>query len=185
MAAVDFHAHEARFCFLIVGPEGAGKATLLRRLHDSLSPHERGEIVTARTGPVEVLSFDFAPSELLPAAEYKARATLATVPGKPPASVVLARLFEELDGLLFVADCRRSQLAANVAALRDLGSARSLRDVPVAFFYNKRDAADGVPVAELDERLNPARAPQHDGSASEGKGIDGILATLIRGAFLV
>lgn len=183
MPAIDYSTQEVRLRYVLIGPRGAGKATTLRRLHAGLLPYERTDIVVTPAEPGEVLSFEFVPGDLLPLAEYRPRATVATVSGADPGGPVWARTCAEADALLFVADSRRPQLAENVAALRQFAAVRGLREVPLVFFYNQRDHAEITSLAELEARLNPLHAPHRAGNATTGEGLEGLLADLTRVTF--
>jgi mutual gliding-motility protein MglA len=180
MPELDYAAKEARLRFAIVGPPGAGRTSTLRRLHADLPLLERTEISDVALKSGRLLSFDFAPGELLPLAEYRARATLLTFTAPLAEVAAYTRVCADLDALVFVADSRRSKSDTNLATLRHLGALRFLADVPVVFFYNQRDGADALPVADLEAQLNPLRAPHRAGVATTGEGMDGLLAELVR-----
>jgi hypothetical protein len=182
MPVIDYATREARLRFGIAGPAGAGKLTLLRAIHAKLLPHERSEITSAPAGGHTLWSFDYVPEELMPLGEYRARASLLALSDAAVTAQQFGRFFADLDGLLFVADSGAATLPSNVAALAELCGARGLADVPILFFYNKRDLADALPVSEMERRLNTAGAPFQAGSALRGEGIESILGKLARAA---
>jgi hypothetical protein len=183
MPTLDSQAREVGLRFAIVGPVGSGRRAILKQLHATFPPSERTEITEANLGNHQLLSFDFAPGELLPAAEFKARATLLVFSGPLSLTAVCARVFADLDALVFVADGDPKRQPDNVASLRDLGRFKFLNDVPVILFYNKRDRPDATSVAELEASINSARAPHRSGSAASGEGMDGLLSDLVRACF--
>jgi hypothetical protein len=180
MPTIDYSTREVGLRFAIVGALGSGRRTVLQKLHATLPPSERTEITDHPFGQDRLMSFDFAPGELLPTAEYRARATLFVFTGAPLNDPVCGRALADVDALLFVADSRRARLEENLDALRQLGTFRFLHEVPVVFFYNHRDAAETVAIGELEAFLNPLHAPHRAGAATTGAGLDGTLAELTR-----
>ena len=180
MPTIDYKAREVGLRFAIVGPVGSGRRSVLRKLHAQLPPSERTEIAVIPFGTDRLMSFDFAPGDLLPTAEYRARATMVVFTGALSQTAACARAFADVDALLFVADSRRAKTEENVAALRQLGAFRFLHEVPVVFFYNHRDAADTLSIGELEECLNPLHAPHRAGTATMGAGLEGALTDLTR-----
>ena len=179
MPTIDYNAKEVGLRFAIVGFPGSGRRSVLQKLHAQLPAVERTDIISVPFGADELISFDFAPGELLPTAEYRARATIAVFTGAltQPAC---ARVLADVDALLFVVDSRRARLEENIDALRRLAAFQFLHEVPVVFFYNHRDAAETMPIGELESCLNPLHAPYRAGTAVTGAGLDGTLAELTR-----
>src|SRR5687768_12954191 len=124
MPAIDYTQREVRLHYAIAGPPGAGRTTTFHRLHANLPPSERADILELPLGSDRLLSFDFVPGELLPLADYRARATLSCFTGPLTEITVCARAFADLDAVLFVADSRRGLMSENFAALTRLGALR-------------------------------------------------------------
>lgn len=183
MPTIDCQTREVGLRFAIVGAIGSGKRTILRRLRESLPASERAELMQSAVGKDEVISFDFAPGDLLPLAEYRARGTILVFTGALGHTAACVRAFGDLDALLLVVDSRRERFAANLEALRSLRACRSLREVPAIIFYNFRDSADALPIERLQEGFNPAEAPHHAGIAVTGEGLHDVLPSLTRATF--
>ena len=185
MPTIDYSTREVGLKFAIVGAVGSGRREVLRKLHEALPPSERADITEHAVAQDRLISFDFAPSELLPTAEYRARATLFVFTGALSNVAACGRAFADVDALLFVADSRRARMQENLDALRQLGAFRYLHEAPVVFFFNHRDAAETVSIGELEETLNPLHAPHRAGTATTGAGLDGVLAELTRATLSV
>ena len=185
MPTIDYSTREVGLKFAIVGAVGSGRRAVLQKLHETLPPSERAEIADLPFGQDRLMSFDFAPGDLLPTAEYRARATLFVFTGALSNIAASGRVLADVDALLFVADSRRTRMAENMDALRRLGAFRFLHDVPVVFFYNHRDAAETASIGEMEDYLNPLHAPHRAGAAPAGAGLEGILAELTRATLSV
>jgi hypothetical protein len=179
MPTIDYNAKEVGLRFAVVGAAGSGRRSVLQKLCAQLPAAERTDITAEAFGGDQLLSFDFAPGELLPTAEYRARATIFVFTGAL-IHAARARALADVDALLFVADSRRANMEGNFSALRRLGTFRFLHEVPVVFFYNHRDAAETMSIGELESCLNPLHAPHRAGTALTGAGLEGTLAELTR-----
>jgi signal recognition particle receptor subunit beta len=83
-----------------------------------------------------------------------------------------------VDGVVFVADSQRRQMAENVESFQDLHAnlaelGLDPRSVPVVMQYNKRDLpeAELIPVAELERVLNFRDVPSFSSVAVNGTGV--------------
>jgi tRNA U34 5-carboxymethylaminomethyl modifying GTPase MnmE/TrmE len=182
MPTIDYNAREVGLRFMVVGTPGSGKRSLLRRLHASLSSGGAAGISDVPLGTASLLSFSFVPAEVLPIAEYRARATLAVYTGALSDVAASARALADTDALLFVADTRRGRIVETLSALRCLAAFRFLHEVPVFFFYNQWDAGEVASTQELEARMNPLHAPHCVGSAKTGEGIESLLVELTQAA---
>ncbi|HYO60260.1 MAG TPA: gliding-motility protein MglA [Archangium sp.] len=91
-----------------------------------------------------------------------------------------------VDGVIFVADSQRQRAEANLSSLEELesnlaaGGSDSAK-VARAYSYNKRDLPDALPVAELEEKLNPQRKyPSFETIASQGVGVFDPLKAVVK-----
>lgn len=178
MSVVDYAAREVRFRFIVMGLPGAGKATVLRCIHGSVEPSLRGEFSERPTACGQLVRFDFSPIEILPSADHRARAEFVTLSGRFAESVHWARLLDETDVLLFVADSQPSKMDENRALLCEIAAQPSLAEVPVVFLYNKRDVPDAASVAEMERLLNPLGAPAFESVANKGESLAPALSAL-------
>src|SRR5262249_58170543 len=90
---------------------------------------------------------------------FKTRVQLYTVPGQVFYNTTRKLVLKGVDGMVFVADSQKAMKDANVESLNNLRSnlaeiGLKLEDLPLVFQYNKRDLANILSVAELEESLN-------------------------------
>lgn len=178
MSVVDYAAREVRFRFTVMGPQGAGKATVLRCIHGGVEPSLRGEFSERPIADGQIVRFDFSPLYIIPNADHRVRAEFVTLSGRFAESVHWARLLAETDVLLFVADSQSSKMDENRALLCEIAAEPSLAEVPVVFLYNKRDVPDAASVAEMERLLNPLGAPAFESVANKGEGLAPALSAL-------
>lgn len=178
MPVVDYAACEVRFRFTVMGPPGAGKATVLRCIHGSIEPSLRSEFSERPIAGGQILQFDFSPSEIITKADHRVRAEFLKLSGLGAESAHWSRFLAETDVLLFVADSQPSRMDENRARLCEIAAQPSLVEVPVVFLYNKRDVPDAASVAEMERLLNPLGAPAFESVATKGEGLAPALSAL-------
>ena len=165
------HSHD----FLIVGPVGAGKTTLVRRLH-ALGARQRATSTAAPPQPT-------VGTELLTLS--RPSLTLLEVGG------AMEPLWEGFlghcrRGLLFVVDTSSACAvgAASVALLRLLSSEDPSNKRPLLLVLNQRDRLDALPegivrhLLRLDGMQETSRGRRisiHWTSGRSGDGVDGVL----------
>ena len=178
MSVVDYAAREVRFRFTVMGPPGAGKATVLRCIHASIEPSLCGDFSERPIHGGQLLRFDFSPLDIIPSADHRARVEFLTLSGQVAETAHWTRLRAETDVLLFVADSQPTRMDENRALLCEIVAQPSLAEVPVVFLYNKRDVPDAVSVAEMERLLNPVGAPAFESTATNGKSFAAALSAL-------
>lgn len=161
MAQVDFHERQLTLKLVYYGPPLSGKTTNLRALHARVDALNRGRLMTLDTRDDRTLFFDLLPM-FFRTGSVSIRLKVYTVPGQPMHEWTRRIVLQRADGIVFVADSSRAQLAANHEAwdglTRHLAALR-LEHVPVVVQYNKRDLPDRVELAEADRFGDPHRAP--------------------------
>ena len=179
MALINHRAREIHFKIVYVGPGLGGKTTNLQMLHDRLPPERRGRMVSISTDHERTLFFDFLPIDLGQVNGFLTRFHLYTVPGQVYYRLSRRAVLQGLDGLVFIADSHPAREQANRDSLADtylhlaaigLDEAQIGR-IPWVFQYNKRDVVSALPVDRLRTSLNPARAPEFEAVAREGRGV--------------
>jgi len=158
------------------GPGLAGKTTALTFLHRAASPERRGKMVSLATPVDRTLYFDLVPPNLPRVGPNRVKLQLFTVPGQVHYNATRKLVLTGADGVVFVADSRRSRMEANAESLANLSinleeRGVALDDLPLVFHYNKRDATDAVDVEALEQRLNPDGRPAVETCAITGQGI--------------
>lgn len=174
--------HEAGAQRLLVklvyyGPALSGKTTNLQRLHDMVSPAQRGEMMMLDTRNDRTLFFDLLPLGVRLASGLFVKLKVFTVPGQAQHDGARKALLADADGVIFVADSQRSQAANNTASFENLGDnlarlGRPLEKLPLVVQFNKRDLADIEPLPELQARwAGTPWAPVVPASALRGEGV--------------
>lgn len=176
MASVNPLSRELVFKIVYYGPGLGGKTTTLEYLHASTKPEHRGKLVSLATPVDRTLYFDFLPVRLPPMRGMSIRLQLFTVPGQVYFNATRKLVLTGADGIVFVADSQLLRADANLESLENLREnlreqGRDLAQVPIVFQYNKRDLPDLLPVAEMDQMLNPMGAPSVPTSARTGEGV--------------
>jgi signal recognition particle receptor subunit beta len=158
------------------GPGLAGKTTALTFLHRAASPERRGKLVSLATPVDRTLYFDLVPPNLPKVGGNRVKLQLFTVPGQVHYNATRKLVLTGADGVVFVADSRRSRMEANAESLENLRANLEEReieldDMPLVFHYNKRDASDTLDVEVLEQRLNPDGRDSIETCAITGQGI--------------
>jgi signal recognition particle receptor subunit beta len=158
------------------GPGLCGKTTNLQAIHQRTAPQSRGDMVSLETETDRTLFFDLLPLDVGVIGGMKVRLQLYTVPGQVFYNATRKLVLKGVDGIVFVADSQAAALDANIESLSNLRHnlaelSLGIEDVPVVFQYNKRDIRNIVPVASLNEALNPHGAPYFEAAALHGIGV--------------
>ena len=159
------------------GPGLCGKTTNLHFIYSRTSPGSRGEMVSLETETDRTLFFDLLPLDVGVIGGFKTRVQLYTVPGQVFYNTTRKLVLKGVDGMVFVADSQKAMKEANVESLNNLRTnlaeiGLQLDDLPLVFQYNKRDLSNILPVAELNQSLNPSgRNESYEASAVLGQGV--------------
>lgn len=176
------HAREREITIKVVyyGPGLGGKTTSLQALHRMLRPDARGQLVSLATGVDRTLYFDFLPIKTR-VRGYGVRVQLYTVPGQVHYNSTRKLVLNGADGVVWVADSQRDRHHANIESLGNLEDnlaeqGQVLRQLPFVVQWNKRDAPDALPLAELMPLLDEfPDVPTFETVATLGTGIfDGL-----------
>jgi signal recognition particle receptor subunit beta len=159
------------------GPGLCGKTTNLHHIYGRTAPGSRGEMVSLETETDRTLFFDLLPLDVGVIGGFKTRIQLYTVPGQVFYNTTRKLVLKGVDGIVFVADSQRAMKDANVESLANLRTnlgeiGLRLDDIPLVLQYNKRDLANILAVAELEESLNPdQRYESYEACAVLGQGV--------------
>jgi hypothetical protein len=175
---VNYVTREITCKLVYYGPGRAGKTTNLRHLHGRLPADRAGRLVSLATEGDRTLFFDFLPLDLGVVAGFTTRFQLYTVPGQSYYAATRRLVLQGADGVVFVADSRRRQMAENLASLRDLHEQLAslgveARRLPTVLQYNKQDLPPDLVAtpAELSDALNFRGAPEFPADALGGAGV--------------
>lgn len=134
----------------------AGKTTTLKWLFKNGIPDEfkmAEKVRSLKTSFGQTLFFDFTPLRLSPDLIVR----LYTTTGQDYYTITRRLLFEDVDGIFFVADSQKEELEHNLEFVRELreyqNSIESVKDAEVIVLCNKQDQDDVYPPEELIKRL--------------------------------
>jgi signal recognition particle receptor subunit beta len=183
MAKVSRDRAEVNARIVYWGIEGAGKRTSLEGVYRKLRPDHRGEMRDVPTRFDPSVSYTVLPIELGDVGGLRTRIELVAVPGAPEHAPTRKQLLDQVDGIVFVVDCRRERAEENLTSLEELGKAledyaRSIDEIPLVVQYNKRDVADAYGAEELHRRLGLSGATVFEAVATEGSGLLQALSTI-------
>lgn len=183
MAKVSGGGQEVNARIVYWGIEGAGKRTSLEGVYRKLRPDHRGEMREVPTRFDPSVSYTVLPIELGDLGGLRTRIELVAVPGAPEHAPTRKQLLDQVDGVVFVVDCRRERAEENLTSLEELSKAledyaRSIDEIPLVVQYNKRDLADAYGAEELHRRLGLAGATVFEAVATEGTGLLQALSTI-------
>lgn len=176
MAVFNAAKREIDIKIVYYGPALCGKTTNVQCVHKMLAPNQRGDIMSLATKDDRTLFFDFLPIELGDVKGFKTRFHVYTVPGQVYYALTRRAVLTGVDGVVFVADSQESKMDENIESLEDLNEnlnyyKKDLSSIPFVMQYNKRDMDNILPVAELNQKLNPNNVPHFASSAVDGTGV--------------
>jgi signal recognition particle receptor subunit beta len=178
MAQVDIRERQLILKVVYYGPPLSGKTTNIQWIHSQVDELNRGRLMTLDTRDDRTLFFDLLPI-FFKESNLSFRVKVYTVPGQPLHAATRRVVLRGTDGVVFVADSRRSEIRANNESYQELlanlesegvDSARA----PVVIQYNKRDLPDTLSDAEVASFSEANPEQTYRASAIVG---DGVLET--------
>jgi len=187
MSFANFEKREINFKIVYYGPPLSGKTTNLEYLHRVMPADVKGQMTILSTQQDRTLYFDFLPLRSNAIKGFVSRFQLYTVPGQPVYNQTRRIVLTGVDGLVFVADSRWSEMERNAESFANLQEnlatyKRLLCDIPYVLQFNKRDLPDIAPPEYMDFMLNrmDEKAEFHPSVASEGRGVIETLNVICR-----
>ena len=176
MSTINFAAREINCKIVYYGPGMSGKTTNLKHVFSRVPGHLRGDMVSLATEDERTLFFDFLPLSLGEIRGFKTRFHLYTVPGQVFYDASRKLILKGVDGVVYVGDSQMERMEANIESLENLSSnlqeqGYDLNKLPYVVQYNKRDLPNAIPLAELEEALNPTKVPSYEAVAPKGIGV--------------
>jgi len=176
MAVINYSKKEISAKIVFYGPSVCGKTTNIQSIYASITPDQKGKLVSLATEADRTLFFDFLPIEIANIRGFKTRLHFYTVPGQVYYNSTRRAVLTGVDGLVFVADSQRDKMEENIESLANLEEnlnyyGKSTKTLPLVMQYNKRDLPDATPVAEMDQILNPDGYPYFESVATTGEGV--------------
>jgi len=169
-------ARELSAKIVYYGPGLSGKTTTLQRIHASVRPDTRGQLISLSTEGDRTLFFDFLPLRIEQVRGLTLRLQLYTVPGQVFYDATRKLVLNGSDGVVFVADSQDAARDSNAESISNLETNLAelgidLRHFPLVLQYNKRDLPTALPVDELRRELNRLAVPEFETVASRGEGL--------------
>ena len=176
MSMINYAAREISCKIVYYGPGLGGKTTNLEHVYGRVQPNTRGKLISLATETERTLFFDFLPVDLGTIRGFKTRFHLYTVPGQVYYNASRKLILKGVDGIVFVADSQIERMEANIESLDNLRinlneQGYDLDKLPYVVQYNKRDLPNAIPMAELEEALNPTKVPSFEAVAPKGIGV--------------
>ncbi len=176
------------FKLVYYGPAQSGKTTNLMRLHDLLRPEMKGEMMVLETRNDRTLFFDLLPLGFRAPSGLLVKFRLFTVPGQVAHDGTRKAVLSRADGVVFVADSRKTQETNNGESFQNLAdnAARvglDFRTLPLVVQFNKRDLPAILPEEEVRARWQAAPWPLFFASALTGPGVRETFEALLRALF--
>jgi signal recognition particle receptor subunit beta len=176
MSFINYSSREINCKIVYYGPGLCGKTTNLQYIYNKTNPEAKGKMISLATETERTLFFDFLPLSLGEIRGFKTRFHLYTVPGQVFYDASRKLILKGVDGVVYVGDSQMERMEANIESLENLRSnlqeqGYDLDKLPYVVQYNKRDLPNAIPMAELEEALNPTKVPSFEGVAPKGIGV--------------
>jgi signal recognition particle receptor subunit beta len=183
VSLINYSLREISCKIVYYGPGLGGKTTNIQYVYNRLRPESKGRLISLATEMDRTLFFDFLPLDLGSIKGFRTRFHLYTVPGQVYYDASRKLILRGVDGIVFVADSRVGRFDANVESMYNLHEnlaehGLELQSSACVVQYNKRDMPDVVPVADLQDELNPQRHPHFEAIATQGVGVFDTLKTI-------
>jgi mutual gliding-motility protein MglA len=180
MSLVNYATREITCKIVYYGPGRSGKTTNLQQIHTQVPDDRRGKMVSLATETDRTLFFDFLPIDLGTISGFRVRIQLYTVPGQVYYDSTRKLVLQGADGVVFVVDSQSDREDENRESFRNLQEnlleqGVDPRSLPLCIQFNKRDAPNAMPLAELESTLNYRGERSFEASAIAG---DGVFETL-------
>jgi signal recognition particle receptor subunit beta len=184
MAQILPDARELALKVVYYGPALSGKTTNLQALFHRVDPRVRGRLMTLDTKDDRTLFFDLMPVFFTTASGVRVKIKLFTVPGQVMHESTRRVVLQGSDGVVFVADSRRSEAAVTKAYWDNMlanleANGLDPATLPLILQLNKRDLCDvrgDDEFQDLRERVSPIAVPA---VAVRGEGVVETLHTLL------
>ena len=185
MSFINYASREINCKIVYYGPGLCGKTTNLQFVYQKTAPDAKGKMISLATETERTLFFDFLPLALGEIRGFKTRFHLYTVPGQVFYDASRKLILKGVDGVVFVGDSQLERVEANIESLDNLRQNLSdqgydLDKLPYVVQWNKRDLPNAIPVAELEEQLNPTKVPSFEAVAPTGVGVFDTLKAVAR-----
>jgi len=176
MVQINHAERELTIKVVYYGPGLSGKTTNLQKLHERLDEKTRGKLLTVETSDDRTLFFDVMPVFFRSKSGLKVKVKLFTVPGQVIHNATRRVVLQGADGVIFVADARRTATTDNnsywrnmMENLRENGVLRS--EVAIVIQLNKLDLPEAKTPEEIDALRQKGKEPVFGAVAIRGEGV--------------
>lgn len=181
---VNHTSREINVRIVYCGPCGSGAAENLRALHARLPAESRGALFATTWSRRGVLFFDFLPPGLGAVRGYAIRVHVYAFDAERPGGDPCDLHFQDVDGVVFVADERAARFEANLAAMERARNSLAARNydpsaVPLVIQVFRRGAEGGVSLAEIRAAIDHGVYPAVE-AAADGAGVFDTLKSVLR-----
>ncbi|MBL4845442.1 MAG: gliding-motility protein MglA [Planctomycetes bacterium] len=173
MAQIDHSKRQINCKLVFYGPEGGGKTTSMQAIRTKAGKRYITGSHTQEGARDPRRLFEYLQLDLGRVDGYQTKLHVYGVLASDD-SPLRRNVLRGADGVVFVADSDPRATITNLAARERLE--QELRNhgetgIPLVLQWNKRDLADALPVATLNELLNPTGAPSFGTVARSGEGV--------------
>ena len=187
---IEFDENDKRLVIKLVyyGPALSGKTTNLLSLHDLLINEGRGELMVLDTVDDRTIFFDLLPFFYQSESGFRIKLKVFTVPGQVRHDSTRKAVLQRADGVVFVADSQKDQMANNSESFGNLEKnlaivGLDLGRLPLVVQFNKRDLKDIISEDEINNTWGPTGLPVFMASALLGYGVVETYAKIVAIAF--
>ena len=158
------------------GPGLSGKTTNLNYIHKNSDAETIGQLVELNDKNKRTAFFDFLPLKLGKLGGFTTNLHLFTIPGYLAYETNRKILMKGVDGVVFVADSKKTQRKSNKEFLNNLSDllydqGLEIGNIPFVFQYNHTDSKDSLPLEELSAELNIYNKEEFSAIANQGTGV--------------
>ncbi|MCA9957621.1 MAG: gliding-motility protein MglA [Chloroflexota bacterium] len=182
---INWQLRQLNLKIVYYGPALSGKTTNIEKIHDSVDPRRRSDLVSLKTKEDRTLYFDFLQLELGKVCGLTPNIQLYTVPGQAYYEASRRVVLRGADGVVFVADSAYSRLRANMQSWQAMQTHLTSFGIewanfPVVVQFNKRDVPTAVPTTTLSRLLHVNGHPCFEAVAMQGQGVLPTLKAITR-----
>lgn len=181
---INWQLRELNLKVVYYGPALSGKTTNLQKIHASVDPRRRGELISLKTHEDRTLYFDFLQLELGKISGLTPKIHLYTVPGQAYYEASRRLVLRGADGVVFVADSVTDRMRLNLESWESMKAHLNSLDIPLAKLplvvqFNKQDLPNAMPVPVLRNVLRVNGYPSFAAAAVQGQGVFDTLKAVV------
>ena len=140
---------EMNMKLIYVGPQRSGKVENLQYVYEHTEADAKGKMMSVATDKDKTMFFAIAPKSLGEIRGYRVRFHLYTLAGEEEYDASTALLLKGADGIVFVADCAKDRVEADIEALDRVKAAiraqgRDWEKLPKVFQLNRSKTHEAI-----------------------------------------